>query len=695
MIERILLILWGAWLLFVLIAAFRVIGFNIARRRQDRKWADKTRNQRPTAVIVAVKGFDPRATPRFFDTLFAQDYANYRVIVCFESWQDPVAVWLREELELREDAPVWDHPDSDANLSSITLVCAGISSQEGQKVHNQIAAFGHLSDKDEVIAFVDADVIFQNDWLASLTAPINLKTHPLSTTYRWLVPKRPTLPNQIASVINGSITTQGGSERTNVLWGGSMAIARSVFDKLDVAKLFSGSLNDDLRLSKAARKDGNRIAFVRSLILPTVIDFTWKSFFEFAKRQYTQVKFFSPILYTGTNIVLGFYILGLVSIVAALIYGYFNAWIPIAAAYVIDQIRALARQQVYLGLFEENGIRQKLFAAGWLEHMLTPFWMCIHWLLLVSTWTQSRITWAGIRYRIQSNSKTQILDRPTVAERLPAGVAGLSLIAGLHDKKRRGYTRPVPTIPMDTGDDASLTAETPGLVESSTTKPEPEVAATPPAEETLETAAGRGADSSGVEEFGSIDDPSKGDKITADTADTADTAETAETAEKEPSAVPPGHPGLSNFVTRLAAAPRFNELRAARAAKLNEVTDYSLDQVAAAKNKSRTPASKHYPVFGRRPESTPPSGTSTPLTLTAPTPESAAPPAQEKEVRKVTGTANLNRSFAAHRQGVPAGYRSGDTIKRASRSSRATQASSASRCAITPRPVSNKASGRP
>jgi ceramide glucosyltransferase len=651
MIERILLIFWGAWMLFELIAAFRVIGFNIARRRQDRKWADFTRNQRPAVVIVAVKGFDPRATPIFFDILFSQEYANYRVIVCFESWQDPVAVWLREELELPEDYPFWKHPEREADLSSITLVCAGIASSEGQKVHNQIAAFEQLESGDEVVAFVDADVIFKNDWLARLTAPINLKTHPLATTYRWLVPKRPTLPNQIASVINGSITTQGGSESTNVLWGGSMAIARSVFDKLDVASLFEGSLNDDLRLSKAARQDGNRIAFVRSLILPTVVDFTWGSFFEFAKRQYTQVKFFSPVLYAGANLVLGFYILGLASLIASVIYGYFYAWVPIAAAYIIDQVRALARQQIYLGLFEENGIRQKLFAARSLEHMLTPFWMAIHWLLLISTWTQSRITWAGIRYRILSKSKTQILDRPTVAERLPSGVAELALTAGLHDKKRRGFTGPIQT------------------------------RSTPI---TFEAAPLSNDDRPRVVEFGSIDDPTREIKITSDTYE----------PEKATSSVPVGHPGLSSRVIPLASAPLFNELRIARADKRSPGPRLSGNRVAAAKNKTRQPHSKQYSVREPREESSPPRGNVTPVITPTPTAQTVKEPDLKPRALGSSPILHMSRSFAAHRAGALAGYRSGDATKRSARSSRVAQSSSASRCAITPRPVSTKASGR-
>ena len=112
MIERTLLIIWGIWLLLILVAAFRVLGFLSARRRQDRLWGKGARNQQPVALIVPVKGFDLQATPRFFDMIFGQDYSDYRVIVCFESWDDPVAQWLSEHLEAGPGNPVWTHPQS-------------------------------------------------------------------------------------------------------------------------------------------------------------------------------------------------------------------------------------------------------------------------------------------------------------------------------------------------------------------------------------------------------------------------------------------------------------------------------------------------------------------------------------------------------------------------------------------------------
>ncbi|MDF1657579.1 MAG: glycosyltransferase [Verrucomicrobiales bacterium] len=668
MIERVLLIFWVFWLLLVLFAAFRVFAFSFARRRQDKRWGDGSIDQKPAVVVVAVKGFDLQSSPKFFDTLFAQVYDNYRVIVAFESWSDPVAVWLKDELEVSKEDPHWTHPESDKSLKEITLVCAGTSEAEGQKVHNQRAAFEQLTTADEVVVFVDADIVFKSDWLAKIAAPINQKTHPLATTYRWLIPKRPTLPNQVASVINGSITTQGGWESTTVLWGGSMAIARSVFDKLDVPTLLKGSLNDDLRLSKAARAAGHRIAFIRSLIVPTMIDFNWRSFFEFAKRQYTQVKFFSPILYTGTNIVLGFYALGALSIVIALVYGYFFAWVPVAAAYVIDQFRSLARQQVYLSLFPENGIQRKLFSASWLEHMLTPFWMVLHWLLLISTWTQSRITWAGITYRIIAIDKTRILNRPVVAEALPVGVPGLALIANLNDRKRGSYTQPIR--PISTGPITPITSPITLPVEETATPVElPETAAEPPREEAV-----------------AITEPAA--------------PATSKPTSPEPRQSPIAHPGVSAFVTPLTALA----LLPLRRRSLTHSTGPKTFLSSSPAARRRRPAIeedqpaihlmpvKFYPTNPALAQSSPPSET-----LPASSQEfeeKTSPPESPGEVFEKTPEPLFEGGGSAAHRPHPRSRRVGVVGRRSAKSSRVNALGSSFLTGRVFRPVSRGAAGR-
>lgn len=60
MIERVFLIIWAVWLLLVLVAAFRVFGYIIAKKFQDRRWGDGSKDQRRVAVVIPVKGFEDR-----------------------------------------------------------------------------------------------------------------------------------------------------------------------------------------------------------------------------------------------------------------------------------------------------------------------------------------------------------------------------------------------------------------------------------------------------------------------------------------------------------------------------------------------------------------------------------------------------------------------------------------------------------
>jgi len=405
-----------------------------------------------------------------------------------------------------------------------------------------------------------------------------------------------------------------------------------------------------------------------------MIDFNWKSFFEFAKRQYTQVKFFSPILYTGTNIVLGFYALGVLSIIAALFYGYFFAWIPVAAAYVIDQFRSLARQQVYLSLFPENGIQRKLFSASWLEHMLTPLWMLLHWLLLISTWTQNKITWAGITYRIITKDKTRILNRPVIAERLPVGVPGLALIAALNDRKRGSYTQPIR--PISTGPITAMVSPTESTIEVTEVPvevPELETVAVPPVEDT----------------------------VTAEEPAAPTTVETPAPALPHP---PLAHPGVSAFVTPLTALALLpTRHRASDPAGSSKTYLYS----SPAAERRRPVASlekpaihlmpvRFYPTNPALAQSSPPSGLSAGIAVADVVEETNQPTEPPGEVlAKTPEPLFTGDSFAAHRNTYRLSRRVGVVGHRSAKSSRVNAVGQSFQVGRNFRPVSPGAAGRP
>jgi cellulose synthase/poly-beta-1,6-N-acetylglucosamine synthase-like glycosyltransferase len=415
MIEWFFIPLWAIWMVEALTAVAIAVRHPSRARQQRDSWRaglEPARQQR-AVLIVAIKGFDPDNTPRFFQSLRTQHYREYRLILTMESESDPVAPWLRAELDLAPGTYRWT-PKADSpatGLREIELVFAGHTRERGQKVHNQIAAFAHLVPEDAIVAFADADIHSGPEWLSELLAPINAGTHPVSTTYRYLIPRRPTLANLFATVINGSVATLGGPERWSSLWGGSMAIARADFDDLNVPALFAGSLNDDLRLGRAARRSGRRVGFVRKILMPSPVDFTWATFFEFGRRQYYQVRHFAPIYYRVSHFLTWTYVLGFLSAWSlALATSSALAWGVIVFVFLCDQLRALGRWRA-LGILFDAETLARLRPTRWIEHLLTPVWMAMHAGLTTSALFTDRIRWAGIDYRVKAEDRTEVIGR--------------------------------------------------------------------------------------------------------------------------------------------------------------------------------------------------------------------------------------------------------------------------------------------
>ncbi|MDF1812588.1 MAG: glycosyltransferase family 2 protein, partial [Verrucomicrobiales bacterium] len=464
-LNQVLWTLWAVWVLLLLIAVYRVIKFRLSLGKERKIWGDGSGHQKTAVVIVPIKGVTPRHTSDFFQSLLEQNYSKYRVIVTVETSDDPAAEWLSDQFGIDLSHPVWAPENPQSGLQNLQIVVAGKCKGRGQKVHNQLAAFEELTGEDEIIVFVDADIVCPPDWLARLTAPVNRGTHDPATTYRWLVPERNRLASLFASVINASITTQGGNVRENMPWGGSMAISRQVFDDIDVPRLFEGSVNDDLRLGKAAKKAGYKVGYIRNLVRPTMIDFTWGKFIEFARRQYLQVKVFAPILYCGANLILGVYILGFVSIVASIVMGNLWAWVPLIIATVLDQFRAMTRESIYRNLFgNDKETYKKISKTSGMEAFLTPVYMTIHGLIVMSTWFMNKMEWGGIRYQVEGVNKTRVLQRAPMENApvnsssvgelaLPAGAvfSGLAAVGtGAFAASRSGEITSEST-PVDTG----------------------------------------------------------------------------------------------------------------------------------------------------------------------------------------------------------------------------------------------------
>ena len=236
------------------------------------------------AVILPIKGVDADMRENIA-ALRAQDYPHYRLLFAVESPDDPVLPLLREFAEhaKRTGGAVMD------------IAIAGVATQRGQKIHNQLAAIERTTDADEIMVFMDADARPAPDWLSELVQPLIVpspgkgKPTGATTGFRFYVPEHPRekLPDTFVSIINAAVAALLGPGWRCIAWGGSMAIRRSDFFAFGVHDAWQHALSDDYVLSWCVQKKAKRrIQFVQACLVASAADFSWPGFWEFAVRQY-------------------------------------------------------------------------------------------------------------------------------------------------------------------------------------------------------------------------------------------------------------------------------------------------------------------------------------------------------------------------------------------------------------------------
>ncbi len=383
----------------------------LKRQRKRLETLSKEHPKRPVALIIAAKGVSP-TFDHFLELVLHQDYPAYRLIFVTESTSDPAQAAIRQHLGLASVDVSWTRPDAvDTGVSEVQLVVAGLAHNQGQKVHNQLAAFQHLRAEDEIIAFADADIVGGEQWLWKLVTPINVGETELTTGYRWFIPRTNRFSTLVATNINAGIGILAGPSWHTLLWGGSMAMSRGAFENVGVPRVLAGSLNDDLQISREARRAGYKLYFVRSLMAPSPVDYTWESFFEFGRRQYYQVLTYVPRYWAIGLFFTSAWLIGFsVTWGRFLLLGDVRAlWWILAVAFLIV-LKGFLRTSYLREQFDRETIAH-LWPARVLELFTTTLNMAIHLLVILSAAPLRGITWAGIKYRVNGRQETEVVSR--------------------------------------------------------------------------------------------------------------------------------------------------------------------------------------------------------------------------------------------------------------------------------------------
>ncbi len=354
------------------------------------------------ALFAPCKGVDLDLEENL-GALMRQGYDDYEVVFVVESEEDPACAVIRRVM-------------AEHRRVAARLVVAGRASRSGQKVHNLQVATADLAPEVEYLAFVDSDARPRPEWLRALIWRLDRPEFGAATGYRWFVPARDSMANHLLYSMNCGVMSLLGRSSHYLIWGGSWAIRRELFESLGMRRQWEGMLSDDLTASRVLRRAGLEVRFEPACVVASPLDCSMAEMFEFTRRQYVMGRYNVP----------GWWALGLASStlstvawlgsLAALGWGLVSGsplvWIPAgtcAVLYGLGVYRGLLRQDLIRTYFPQR--QQALRKARRFDVWMGPVAGLANWLAVLGSLFGRHVTWRGIRYRLSAGGQAVTVSR--------------------------------------------------------------------------------------------------------------------------------------------------------------------------------------------------------------------------------------------------------------------------------------------
>jgi len=354
-------------------------------------------------VFVPCRGLD-QGLRENFRALFAQHYPAYELLFVSDHADDP-ALAVAEAVRLEA---------AGESVARARSVIAGPASESGQKVHNLRAAAGAADPSSEVFVFVDTDARPDPNWLRALVSPLADETVGAATGYRWFVPLRGGLSSHLRTVWNASIASALGADgRRNFCWGGSTAIRRETFERLDIRARWRGTLSDDFALTRALHDAGLPVRFVPACLTPSPGDCGPRDLFEFTTRQLKITRVYAPHLWrvvlVSNLLFVAVFFGGIALTLARAAAGLNFAWTlaVVCAVFLLGVWKAFFRLRAVALVLEDY--HAELRAGLWAHLTLWPLTAALFLHNALAAALSRRITWRGIRYELKSPCETVII----------------------------------------------------------------------------------------------------------------------------------------------------------------------------------------------------------------------------------------------------------------------------------------------
>lgn len=354
------------------------------------------------ALIAPCKGEDYRLEDNLRH-LFQQDHLNYSLVFVVES-EDDLAV------------PIIHRLCSNNPQTSSRLVIAGRAIESGQKNHNLLAAIDEIGDEFNVYAFIDSDARPDKNWLRSLVFDLDKEGIGAVTGYRWMIPRRKSLVNFFVYAVNSATMAMMGSGRHMLIWGGSWAIRRDIFEAIGLRSAWCGTLCEDLVASRALNAAKLGVVFSPRSVVATEFDMGVSEAWEFLHRQFLLGRRYRGNLWLLALTALCIFQLGLWSCLLAGLYllgkgDPLGCWSlgAFALIYGLTGIRSWLRQDRIRTHFPERA--SELRAARLFDIFLGPLAGLGQLTVMIGAGLISSTCWRGIRYFLGPGGRVLFLGR--------------------------------------------------------------------------------------------------------------------------------------------------------------------------------------------------------------------------------------------------------------------------------------------
>jgi cellulose synthase/poly-beta-1,6-N-acetylglucosamine synthase-like glycosyltransferase len=277
-------------------------------------------------------------------------------------------------------------------------------------------AVDEIAPASEVLVFVDTDARPHPDWLRDLVAPLADEKLGAVTGYRWFIPLKGGFASRLRSVWNASIASALGRDTSkNFCWGGSTAVRRATFEKLNIRDRWRGTVSDDFLVTRVLKEAGLPIHFIPQCLVPSVGDCNFNELLEFTTRQIKITRVYSSGLWKtlllGSSMFTIAFFGGIALCLVRLING-LSFVVPAAfvlVMLVLGSLKSYIRwKTVNLPLQRyKSELRQDMWA-----HVF--FWPLASLLYLYNSIVAGfsrRINWRGITYELKTPTEAVIISR--------------------------------------------------------------------------------------------------------------------------------------------------------------------------------------------------------------------------------------------------------------------------------------------